>query len=222
MNQYDSDYWHGETYRCIMRVFLSGLIVSFHRSTVVRSFWGVLLAYVFVEITRAYQPYLHATNNAIASAAQYQVFFTYFIAFIIVAEPFNSDNSALSVVLLFANLAVFYVAFKRARSELDSRRNLSKLQEQTKALASQLEQFEGAMLAVVAVDRAIGGSDRQKFLPGGDWCALASKEGALGKGRPHSVYSSLHPCFFTLFITLARTAGSSEGHRTRCCGHRQG
>ena len=32
---YDSDYWHGETYRSIMRVVLSGLVVTFHRSPVV-------------------------------------------------------------------------------------------------------------------------------------------------------------------------------------------
>ena len=143
-----------------------------------RSFWGVLLAYVFVEITRAYQPYLHATNNAIASAAQYQCFFTYFAAFIIVAEPFQSDNSALSVLLLLVNLAIFYMVFKRAKSELRSRRELTVLQEQTQLLADQLEDFEGAMLGLVAVDRPIGLADRKKFLPGGDWCASASKEGA--------------------------------------------
>ncbi len=142
--------------------------------TQVRSFWGLLLAYVFVEITRAYQPYLHATNNAIASAAQYQVFFTYFVAFIIVAEPFDSDNSALSVILVLVNIAVFYVAFKRAKNELKSRRELTKLQEHTKKLAEELEDFKGAMLAVVAVDRAIGLADRKRFLPGGDWCATAS------------------------------------------------
>ena len=32
---YDSNYWHGETYRAIMRVVLSGLVVTFHRSPVV-------------------------------------------------------------------------------------------------------------------------------------------------------------------------------------------
>ena len=173
---YDSNYWHGETYRAIMRVVLSGLVVTFHRSPVVRSFWGVLLAYLFVEITRSYQPYLHAANNAIASAAQYQCFFTYFAAFIIVAEPFSSDNSVLSVILLLVNLVIFYMVFKRAKSEFHSRLKLNKLQEQTNYLAEQLQAFEGALLGIVAVDRAIGQADHKKFLPGGDWCASASKK----------------------------------------------
>ena len=90
-----------------MRVFLSGLVVVFHDSAVICAFWGVLLSYGFVETTRVYQPFLHATNNAIATAAQYQIFFTYFCAFILVAEPFTQAGTALSCILLAANLIIF-------------------------------------------------------------------------------------------------------------------
>ncbi len=53
-----------------MRVFLSGLTVAFHHSSVVATFWGLALSYAFVEAARVYQPFARATNNAIATAVR--------------------------------------------------------------------------------------------------------------------------------------------------------
>lgn len=160
-----------------MRVFLSGLVVVFHDSAVICAFWGVLLSYGFVETTRVYQPFLHATNNAIATAAQYQIFFTYFCAFILVAEPFTQAGTALSCILLAANLIIFVVSFRRAKAEIRTRREIRRMQQKTADLAEQLEDFRGTVIGIVAVERGIG-KDRKRFLPGGDWCATASKRGS--------------------------------------------
>ena len=179
---YRSDYWHGETARSIMRVILSGFVVTFNRSPVVRSFCGFFLSYLCVEIARAYQPFLQVTNNAIATAAQYQIFFTYFMAFMLLVRPFKQNNSAIAWLLILANLAVFVVAFKRAKTELDRRQELKTLQDETVKLAKDLKDFQTSLVNVVAVARPTG-KDREKFLPGGDWCQSASVEQLLAAAK---------------------------------------
>ena len=92
----------------------------------------------------------------------------------LVAKPFGSFGTALSCILFFANLVIFAVAFWRGKYELRQRREVQALQKQTRDLASQLEDFQGKVMGIVAVERTIGKADRRRFLPGGDWCATAS------------------------------------------------
>ena len=74
-------------------------------------------------------------------------------------------------------MVIFLVAFRRAKAELQARRQMSKLQEQTAYLSEQLDDFQNTVLSVVAVERPIGKGIRRRFLPGGDWCMAASKKG---------------------------------------------
>lgn len=166
-----------------MRVFLSGLTVAFHRSNVIACFWGFALSYVFLEASRSYRPYLNGTNNAIASAAQYQIFFTYFCAFMLVAKPFGGFGTPLSCVLLCANLVIFAVALHRARAELRARREVEILKQQTHDLAAHIKDFEKRVLGIVAVERSILKNDRTRFLPGGDWCATASRSDVIAAAQ---------------------------------------
>ena len=73
----------------------------------------------------------------------------------LVAKPFGSFGTALSCILFFANLVIFAVAFWRGKYELQQRREVQALQKQTRDLASQLEDFQGRVLGIVAVERSI-------------------------------------------------------------------
>lgn len=111
-----------------------------------------------------------------------QILFTYFMAFIISDDPFNTDNSAIAAVLLVANFAVFGFAYKRAYRELEARWELQGLHAKTIELATELQDFQKSLVNVVAVARPMD-KDREKFLPGGAWCASASKADLLAAAK---------------------------------------
>ena len=121
-------------------------------------------------------------------------------------------------------MVIFLVAFWRAKAELQARRQMSKLQEQTAYLSEQLDEFQNTVLSVVAVERPIGKEIRRRFLPGGDWCIAASKEGDKDR-RPNGLatktkdentlcltaifFCFLLVCFFLLKMWLPRRRISS-------------
>ena len=117
----------------------------------------------------------------------------------LVAKPFGGFGTPLSCVLLCANLVIFAVALHRARAELRARREVEILKQQTHDLAAHIKDFEKRVLGIVAVERSILKNDRTRFLPGGDWCATASRSQDLcGLGRgpmrgPTPAVASLGP-----------------------------
>ena len=78
-SDYKSDCWHGEVYRSVMRVMFSALVIV-PRAAIVRAFWSVLLSLCWLICGREYQAFLKVSNNALATMAQYQIFFTCLLA----------------------------------------------------------------------------------------------------------------------------------------------
>jgi len=117
---YATDMWHGEVFRSVMRVMLSAMVVTISSSSVSRASWGSILAFGYLVITREYQAFLKPSNNAMALGAQYQIFFTYVMAFFLTADPFvfnTSDKTTLSTLLLVVNLVVFALAILQSSKE---------------------------------------------------------------------------------------------------------
>jgi hypothetical protein len=87
----------------------------------------------FAPFSLLAQAFLKPSNNAIALGAQYQIFFTYVMAFILTADPFvfnDGDKTSLSSLLLVLNLAVFLLAILQASKEAAARADLKAHQEQ--------------------------------------------------------------------------------------------
>ena len=50
------------------------------------------------------KPFNDPLTNALANGANWQIFSTFFVAFVILAEPFEMSTSALSIVLVLFTL----------------------------------------------------------------------------------------------------------------------
>ena len=163
-------------YRSVMRVMLSGAVAMVPQSATVRSFWALLLSLCWVLSGREYSAFAKASNDALATMAQYQIFFTSLLAFLLLDEPFNVDYEAVAWLLVFATVAVLLFALRRSVREAQARLDLRALNEEVALLADELENFKGSVLNIVAVNKPMTFKVRTKFLPGGEWCASASRE----------------------------------------------
>jgi hypothetical protein len=165
LEDYKPSHWHGEVVRSWMRVLLSGGVILFTPNTSSRAAYGSLFGLLFVLGLREYVPFAVPFNNALGLASQYQTFFTYVMAFIIVASPQGISQQSLGVVMLLANLVIFVMALKQQLKEAKRKARLN-------ALRTKVNSFSKSLSGIVAVRRATKVQDVTRFVFG-DWAALS-------------------------------------------------
>jgi len=165
LEDYKPSHWHGEVFRSWMRVILSGGVVVLSGSTAVRASFGSLFAFLFVLFQREYQPFAIPFNNALGIGAQFQILFTYVMAFFIVTSPIAYNSFLLGVLLLLANLFVFVFAFVQQLKETKRKARLNALREEVKNISS-------SVTNIVGVRRGTTSRDLTRFVYG-DWAALS-------------------------------------------------
>ena len=76
-----------------------------------------------------------AAANALATMAQYQIFFTCLLAFLLLDEPFDLDYTAISWLLVIAVCGVLGYTILRGLREAQARFELQALNEEVKELS---------------------------------------------------------------------------------------
>lgn len=168
LEDYKPSHWHGEVVRSLMRVLLSGGVILFSSNTSTRAAFGSLFGLLFVYGQREYAPFALPFNNAIALGSQHQIFFTYVMAFVVVANPNGISHESLGVVLLLANLAIFVMALQQQFKEAERKTRLN-------ALRAKVEDFSKSVTGIVAVRRATKVQDVTRFVFG-DWAAMSQAQ----------------------------------------------
>jgi hypothetical protein len=168
VEDYKPSHWHGEIFRSYMRVSLAGGVIVMSTSTAMRATYGCLLSFAFVVFLREYQPFEIPFNNALAVGAQYQILFTYIMAFFLVTEPIPISRGAVGAFLFAVNLFVFLSAFFQQLKEAQGQSRL-------KTLRAEVESFSASMINVVGVRRSIENQELVRFVYG-DWSVLSPQQ----------------------------------------------
>jgi len=123
--EYKSKRYYWEFIECFRRIILGCVVaVSNLDSPVDRAFWGLIISFVFALAYNYLQPFYDPLTNALAIAANWQIFFTFFVAFIILADPFEKmDMTVLSSFLVLITgcqlLLSFRAQAKQAKKEYE-------------------------------------------------------------------------------------------------------
>jgi hypothetical protein len=81
-----------EVYDSVRRIILCGLVVFMGRTPVERCMGGFICSLVFLYISREYMPFQKPSTNALMMAGQWQIAFTYLMAFVLLCLPSSTET----------------------------------------------------------------------------------------------------------------------------------
>jgi len=109
---YDGHVWYWEVVETTRRLLLTAVVSVVGIGSTGQIVFGILVALIYVKLYGYFQPYAQHELDIVQEIAQYQVFFTFFIALLIRDDRLPGDAwaRALDALLVIANLSTITAA----------------------------------------------------------------------------------------------------------------
>jgi len=129
--------WYFEVLEMYRRIVFIAVIPLLGNETSIRAIIGCMLSLIMIGFVREASPFIRGATNILLSVAQYQIFLTYFAAFIIVTDGLSHlglSNFGLGALLFSMNLAILLLmimwSVRRYLKELRQKRWRKSLNDQ--------------------------------------------------------------------------------------------
>ena len=165
--------WYAEVVECTRRLALDGAVavVASSNGPAVGAFIGLCLSGGYASMWREQMAFKQMSTNALAFGCQYQMFFTFMMAFILVWRGWTPTYwgavfvSTVLTLLTFVVLGVgAHQQYKQGLIEKAIQEEKEKLLAENKRLANEMEEFRKTASGIVAVKQSMSLGMRRRFL----------------------------------------------------------
>mmetsp|Transcript_34142 Transcript_34142/g.89839 ORF Transcript_34142/g.89839 Transcript_34142/m.89839 type:complete len:1198 (-) Transcript_34142:239-3832(-) len=131
--EYRSVRYYAEFFECLRRIMLCCVVaVANWNSAVIRSFVGLVISFFYAIFQGYWMPFENASTNGLAVGVGWQCCFMFFMAFLILSEPFKMDMTVVAIVLTFVTIFLLVLAIFASLKKARRRVEQSVLQQKVK------------------------------------------------------------------------------------------